>query len=206
MNAGKKADKSQWTLDRVLPWLLLVLGVIVMITSIALSVEEFNRLKNPAYVPVCNLNPILSCTDVANSSQGHAFGIPNFFIGIAGYAVLAAIGAAMLAGARLKRWFWQLVEVGLLFAFGFMTWLQFQSLYRIGALCLFCMVLWAGTGPLFWYVSLYNLRHNNIKTPAKLRGIVAFCQRYHGEILLSWFLLIVILVLKRFWYYWSGLI
>jgi hypothetical protein len=30
--------------------------------------------------------------------------------------------------------------------------------------------------------------------------------RHHGDILLLWFLIIVALILKRFWYYWSTLI
>ncbi|MGH7156800.1 MAG: vitamin K epoxide reductase family protein, partial [Candidatus Saccharimonadales bacterium] len=101
-----KNQDRQWTLERVLPWLLLIAGIIVTAAAIALSVEVFDRLKNPHYVPVCNLNPILSCTSVADSNQAHAFGIPNYFIGIAGYAALAAVGAALLAGAKFKRWFW----------------------------------------------------------------------------------------------------
>lgn len=177
-----------------------------MLASIMLSVEVFNKLKDPSFVPVCNLNPVLSCTSVANSAQSHAFGFPNYFIGIAGYAILGTVGVALLAGAKFKRWFWQLVELGLAFAMGFITWLQFQSLYRIGALCIFCMIVWAMTGPMFWYVTLYNLREGNIETPKKLEKTVAFLQRHHGDILLLWFLIIIFLIGKRFWYYWSTLI
>jgi uncharacterized membrane protein len=200
------AKKQAWTLPRVLPWMLLVGGTIALVASIMLSIEVFDRLKNPNFVPVCNLNPVLSCTSVADSNQAHAFGFPNYFIGIAGYAVVAFIGVAMLAGAQFKRWFWRLVEAGLLFSFAFITWLQFQTLYRIGALCLFCMIVWAMTGPMFWYTTLYNLRQGNIKTPKKLSRAVSFAQAHHGDILLLWFLLIIGLILKRFWYYWSTLI
>jgi uncharacterized membrane protein len=196
----------QWNLLRILPWLLLIGGGIAMIASILLSIEVFDRLKNPNFVPVCNLNPILSCTNVANSSQAHLFGFPNYFIGIAGYAAIAAIGAAWLAGAKFARWFWRLIEAGLLFAIGFITWLQFETLYRIGALCLFCMIVWACTIPLFWYTTLYNLQTGNIKTPTRLRRPMAFLRYHHGDLLLLWFLIIVALILKRFWYYWSGLI
>ena len=198
--------KREWTLERALPWILLIGGAITVLAAVALSIEVFDRLKDPSYVPICNLNPILSCTSVADSKQAHAFGFPNYFIGIAGYAVLATIGAATLAGAKFKRWFWQVTEFGVLFAFLFMTWLQFQTLYLIGALCVFCMVLWVMTGPIFWYTTLYNLRAGNLKTPKKLKGIVAFIQRHHGDILLLWYLIIIALILKRFWYYWSTLI
>lgn len=201
----KKPDK-QWTIERALPWLLLIAGTIALLASLLLTIEVFNRLKNPSYVPVCNLNPILSCTSVADSEQSHLFGFPNYFLGIAGYAAIAAIGTALLAGAKFKRWFWRSVEAGLFLATAFITWLQFETLYRIGALCIFCMVVWAMTMPLFLYVTLYNLRNDNIKTPAKLTGVVNFAQKHHGDILLAWFLIIIVLILKRFWYYWSTLL
>jgi len=197
--------QTVWTLKRVLPWLLFITGAIALIASIMLATEVFQHLKKPVYVPVCNLNPIFSCTSVADSAQAHAFGFPNYFIGIAGYAVVATVGAAMLAGAQFKRWFWQLFNVGMLFAVGFLTWLQFQTLYRIGALCLFCMITWLVTIPAFWYTSLYNLREGNVKTPKRLSRAVAFVQRHHADILVTWFLIIIVLILKRFWYYFGNL-
>jgi uncharacterized membrane protein len=200
------AKKQAWTLQRTLPWILLIGGFIGVLASVLLSIEVFNKLKNPHFVPICNLNPVLSCTSVASSHQAHAFGFPNYFIGIAGYAVLATVGLAMLAGALFKRWFWQCIEAGLLFAFAFITWLQFQTLYRIGALCIFCMIVWAVTGPMFWYTTLYNLREGNIKTPQRFKRAVDFAGRHHGDILLLWFLIIIALILKRFWYYWSTLV
>src|SRR5205809_774179 len=159
------AKESKRTIERALPWLLLIGGLIVTWAALMLSIEVYDRLKNPAYVPVCNLNPVLSCTSVADSNQSHLFGFPNYYLGVAGYAAVATIGFAMLAGAKFKRWFWQIVEFGMIGAFAFITWLQFETLYRIGALCIFCMITWACTGPLFWYTTLYNFREGNIKNP-----------------------------------------
>ena len=192
-------------MEKRLPWLLIAGGIIAMIASIMLSIEVFNRLENPNYVPVCNLNPVLSCTSVADSSQSHLFGFPNYFIGIAGYAAVAAMGLATLAAPKLKRWFWLALQLGLTLSIVFLTWLQFQTLYRIGALCIFCMIVWAVTIPMFWYTTLYNLRVGNIGTPKKLAGIIAFAQKYHLEIIILWFLVIVALILKRFWYYFGSL-
>jgi len=201
-----KPQRPENHLVDVLPWLLLIAGIIAMIASIMLSVEVFNRLKNPHYVPVCNLNPILSCTSVADSWQSHLFGFPNYFIGIAGYAAVAAVGGALLAGAKFKRWFWQLVESGLLLATVFITWLQFETLYRIGALCIFCMIVWVCTIPIFWYTTLYNFQAGNITTPKRAQRAIAFARRHHADILIIWFLIIILLIGKRFWYYWHTLI
>lgn len=193
------------TLERTLPWILLLGGLIGLIASLLLSIEVYDRLKDPMYVPACSISPILNCTSVADSPQSQAFGFPNYYLGIASYAAVATIGMVLLAGAKLKRWFWRAAEAGLVFATAFTIWLQFQSLYRIGSLCLFCMAVWAVTIPIFLYTTLYNLRAGHIKVPPRLAGFERFAQRYHLEILLTWFLIIIGLILKRFWYYWSTL-
>src|SRR6266404_4609052 len=120
------SQTRRWTLETVLPWLLLILGLVGVIASLALSIEKLDSLANPHYRPVCNLNPIFSCSTVSSSDQAHAVGFYNPFLGLAGYAAVAALGAALLAGAKFKRWLWQFIEAGLLLAVGFITWLQFE--------------------------------------------------------------------------------
>jgi uncharacterized membrane protein len=87
--------------------------------------------------------------------------------------VVAAVGAALLAGAAFHRWFWLGLQAGVTFGFVFVHWLIFQSLYRIGALCPYRMIVWAVTISIFWYVTLRNL-------PARL------AVRYHGVVLTLW--------------------
>lgn len=204
--ARKNKSQSGWTLDKVIPWLLFAGGIIGAIASAILTMEMVSILKNPHYIPVCNLNPILSCSTVTTSDQAEAFGFPNEFLGLIGYGAVAAIGLAVVAGGKFRRWYWQIINFGLLLATLFITWLQFQTLYRIGALCIFCMVVWAVTIPMFWYTTLYNLREGNIDPPRRLQKASLFAQKHHGDILLLWFLIVLALILKRFWYYWSTLI
>jgi hypothetical protein len=59
---------------------------------------------------------------------------------------------------------------------------------------------------MFWYTLLYSLREGHLKTPKSLVGVVAFAQRHHADILILWFLIIIALILKRFWYYWQTLL
>lgn len=195
---------SNWKLKTVFPWLLVVAGVIGVFASLMLSIERIDGLKNPHYVPVCNLNPIFSCSTVSGSNQAEAFGFYNPLLGLAGYAAVATVGVALLAGARFKRWFWLAVQAGMLFAVGFVTWLQFETLYRIGALCLFCMITWAVTIPAFWYTTMYNLDEGHLKPSTRLKPAIAFIRRHHGDILVVWLLIIIGLVLKRFWYYFGN--
>jgi uncharacterized membrane protein len=171
-----------------------------------LTLEKIQLLKHPGVQLGCDLNPIVACGSVINTWQASAFGFPNPFIGLAGFAVVATIGAGLLAGATFKRWFWLGLQAGTIFAVLFITWLQFQSIFRINALCPYCMVVWSVTIPIFWYTTLYNLREGHIKTPANLKGFIAFLERHHGDILLVWFLIIIGVILHHFWYYWSTVI
>lgn len=191
------------TLAQNYPYILLFSGAIGVVCSGILTSHEMTLLANPSYQPECNLNPIFSCTSVTSSKQASAFGFPNPFLGMAGYAVVATVGAAMLAGARFKRWFWLSMLAGISFSVLFIHWLIYQALYTIGALCLYCMIVWAVTLPLFWYTFLYLIKQKIIRIPKKYSGLVKFIQRHHGDILLVWYLIIIALTLKRFWYYWS---
>jgi uncharacterized membrane protein len=191
------------TLETVLPYILSVGGAIGFLAAFVLSTEKVALLKDPGFIPSCNLSPILSCGSVMNTHQAEAFGFLNSFLGIAGFAIVTTVGMALLAGATLKRWFWRGLQLGTLFGVGFVTWLQFQSIFRINALCPYCMVVWSVTIPIFWYTLLYNIRQGHLPFNKKA---AAFLQRYHGDILLAWFLIILGIIIKHFWYYWQTLI
>lgn len=198
--------KTSNSIAKRLPALLLGGGLLGLLASFTLAVEKVEILKNPAFEPSCNINPILSCGSVMITSQAEAFGFPNPYLGILGFSAVATVGAALLAGAKFKRWFWISFNIGLLLALIFVHWLIFQTLYRINALCPYCMVVWTVTIPIFWYTTLYCLSEKIIKTPQSLKSIVSFAQKHHGDILILWYLAIIGLILNRFWYYWSTLI
>lgn len=182
---------------RLLPRLLLVGGMLGLGAAFVLAVEKIALLKDPAYVPSCSINPVLSCGSVMTTPQAEAFGFPNPLLGIAAFAVVTTIGAALLAGARFQRWFWLGLQAGVTFGAAFVHWLIYQSLYVIGALCPYCMVVWAVTIPIFWYVTLHNCRRH--RAMRALSG-------YHAVVLTVWFLAVVTVIGIRFWSYWSTLV
>ncbi|TWD73017.1 putative membrane protein [Kribbella amoyensis] len=192
---GEAAPPAE-AFPRLLPWLLLVGGTVGLLAAGALTVEKIAMLRDPNHVPSCSINPVLSCGSVMTEPQAEAFGFPNPLLGIAGFAMVAAVGAALLAGAAFRRWFWLGLQAGLTFGVVFVHWLIFQSLYRIGALCPYCMVVWTVTIPISWYVTLHNL--------ARL-PVGKVLTRYHGVVLTVWYLAIVTLVGEQFWSYWRTL-
>lgn len=204
--ANAKQSTKKWTLERVLPWLLVAAGIIGTICACIIMFDKLQILKNPDYVVSCDINPVISCGSVMRSDQAEAFGFPNPFLGLIGFPIVATVGAAMLAGARFKRWFWIAVQLGLVFAVGFVHWLFFQAVYRINALCPWCMVVWTVSIAAFWYVLLYNLQTGVIKTPLRWKRFVAFIRMHHLDILILWYLIIIVLILKHFWYYFGTLL
>lgn len=222
----RRKISHNWSLEKTLPWILLIGGIIGYACAFIILFDKIQLLKNPGYIPACDLNPIISCGNIMESQQSNAFGFPNPFIGLGAFPVLAVIGGAMLAGATFKRWFWLGLQAGLVFALGFVHWLFYQSVYSIGALCPWCMVVWVVTITTFWYVTLYNIDKGHLRWPGSQANagkaatkksatttasqsattpqrLYAWIRRHHLDILVLWFLVIFALILKHFWYYYG---
>jgi len=202
-----RADVSSGSgpFPRLLPWLLLIGGAIGLLAAAVLTVEKIAILRDPAYVPSCSINPVLSCGSVMTKPQAEAFGFPNPLLGIAGFATVATIGAALLAGATFQRWFWLGLQAGATFGAVFVHWLIFQSLYRIEALCPYCMAVWAITIPIFWYVTLHTLNRPDLPVPQWAKRGIGVVTQYHAVVLTAWTVLILSLIGEQFWFYWKTL-
>jgi uncharacterized membrane protein len=197
-------SKSRLTIAKSIPYILAVGGLIGFLCAAIITYDKFQILMNPHYIPSCNLDPIIACGSVMQSKQAAAFGFPNPFLGLGGFAVVATIGIGMLAGAKFKRWFWLGLEAGTIFGIGFVHWLFFESVYRIHALCPYCMVVWVVTITTFWYVTLYNIDSGTVRiSGGKPKAIYAWVRRHHLDLLILWFLIIAAFILKHFWYYYG---
>ncbi len=139
---------------RVVGWVLLVAGLAGFAASFILAVEKYWLLTNPFYQPSCSVNETISCGPVMTSAQAAAFGFPNPYLGIGGFAIVAATGAMLLAGARFARWYGICLVIGSSLGALFVFWLISQSLFVIKALCPYCMVVWAATLTTLWYSTL----------------------------------------------------
>lgn len=187
------------SLTRGLPWILAVSGGLGLLAAVALMVERVWVLEDPTRVPICSINAVLSCGSVMTSPQASAFGIPNAIIGIAGFAMVLTIGVALLAGATFRRWFWWGLQAGTTFALAFVFWLIYQTLFRIEALCPYCLVVWAVVVPLFWYVFLYNIEESSRNDTRHESRLALILTQYHSAFLCLWYLILVLLIAWVFW-------
>lgn len=180
---------------------MLIAGVIGLVASITLTVEKIEILLNPSYVPSCSINPVLSCGSVMVTPQASLFGFPNPLMGIAGFTVVVVTGVLAVTKVPLPRWYWIGLTVGMLLGAVFVHWLIFQSIYRIGALCPYCMVVWAVTITLLVVTAAIAFR------PAPEGNTVArVLYQWRWSITTFWFTAVFLLIMERFWDYWSTLI
>ncbi|MFE9023986.1 vitamin K epoxide reductase family protein [Streptomyces sp. NPDC007808] len=183
-------------------WAMVLTGTVGWLASFQLTVDDWRLLRDPAYQPPCNISPVVSCGSVMSSPQGSLFGFPNMLLGLGAFAAVVALGVAVLSGARLHRRLWLALDAGALTAVAFVHWLIVQSLYELNKLCPYCAVVWVATIALFWYVTLHCLERGIIPVP---QGVLEVVRDTHWMLLGAWYGIIVLLVLTRFWPYWSSL-
>lgn len=179
---------------------ILIAGVLGLAAALALTVEKIELLIDPSYVPSCSINPVISCGSVMSTWQASVFGFPNSLIGVIAFTVTLVTGVLAVAGVRLPRWYWAGLAAGSLLGAVMVHWLIFQSLYRIGALCPYCMVVWSVTIPLLVVTSSIALR------PLHTNGVARAIYQWRWSIVALWFTSLVLLILVRFWEYWSTLL
>lgn len=138
---------------------LIVTGAIGWYASFALTMDKFAVLMDPEADLDCNFSLIVQCGANLQSWQGSVFGFPNPILGLAGFVAPIAVGVAILAGAQFARWFWIAFTVGVAGAFAFCIWLMTQSIFSLGTLCPWCMLVWAITYIMFWTLTLDNARN-----------------------------------------------
>jgi uncharacterized membrane protein len=183
-------------------WWVLIAGVIGLVASMTLTVEKIEILLNPSYVPSCNINPVVSCGSVMVTPQASVLGFPNPLLGLVGFTVVIVTGVLAVAKVPLPQWYWVGLTVGVLIGAAFVHWLIFQSLYRIGALCPYCMVVWVVTIALLVVVASIAFR----PAPQHQTGPAWALYQWRWSIAALWFTAVFLLIMVRFWNYWSTLL
>ncbi|OZC90962.1 hypothetical protein CH254_08795 [Rhodococcus sp. 06-412-2C] len=183
-----------------------VFSAIGLLAALTLTIERFKLLEDASYVPSCSLNPVLSCGSVMVTKQAALFGFPNPIQGIVAFSVALVAGVLWLGRVELPHWFWLGMSGGLLLGEVFVHWLIVQSLYEIGALCPYCMVVWAVTMPLF-VLALSRLITTASSTTDDAPGTIGrFFLEWRWTLLAVWYAIVVALIGIRFSDYWTSLL
>lgn len=189
---------------KLFPIFLILFGVIGLLASGTIAVEKEHLLKNPGIELLCNINPIYSCSNVFMSPQSQILGVSNELAGIAVFAVLVTVGVVLLAGAKLKNWFWYAFLGGMIGFMIMVLWFFRQSVYVIGSLCIFCSIVWFSAWAITTSGFAWMYDSGLLKTKSAIGTRLLSAIR--KNILLVWFLFITLLaglMLNHFWYYYG---
>lgn len=200
----KSRAEAHGEAPKVFAWSLLLFGLLGWWASFSLTLDKLKVLGDPEATLGCDISPFISCKSVMGSSQAALFGFPNPLIGVAAFVVPTVLGAALLAGASFKRWFWLGALLGHALGFSFVVWLFTQAVYDIGALCPWCMVAWTGMIPLFWAMLGHVMSLGHLGARVKRAGVGIYSWAWVLTALT--YLIIAFAILIQFWDYWVTLL
>lgn len=179
---------------------MLVSATISLYASFVLSIDAMVLAADPEAVLACDLNAALSCGTVAQAWQASLFGFPNAFLGLVAEPVVITIAVASLGGVRFPRWFMLSAQVVYTLGVVFAYWLFYQSMFVIGALCPWCLLVTVSTTAVFTTLTHVNVRDDNLYLPRRLqaRAEAAVDADADLALLTLWFIGLAVLVVLRY--------
>lgn len=191
---------NYWTRLRATPalsaWVLLAVGILGLASAIALTLDRIQLLIDPSFIPACSINPIISCGSVMVTEQGKFFGFPNPLLGLPAFTIIIVTAILAIGRVKLPRWWWAAQAAATAAGMVFVGYLIFQSMYRIHALCPYCMVVWTIT-PIILVLSLSRT------LPDSERG--RSIRETIWLILPLYYVVVIAMGTIKFWDYWSTL-
>ncbi|WP_324653424.1 vitamin K epoxide reductase family protein [Georgenia sp. H159] len=179
---------------------MLLSACISLFASFVLATDAIELAADPGAQLSCNISSTLSCGTVGVAWQASLFGFPNAFLGLVAEPVVITIAVAGLGGVRFPRWFMFAAQVVYTLGFVFAYWLFFQSMFVIGALCPWCLLVTLSTTLVFATLLHYNLRENNLYLPARAheRALGFIRAGWDGVIVLGWLGAVVVAIILKY--------
>ncbi len=165
---------------------MLVGAILSLIASFVLSVEAVELARNPGAELSCSINAIINCATVASHPSAELWGFPNSFLGLIAEPVVITVAIAGLAGIKFPRRFMFGAQIGYTLGFIFAYYLFFTSMFVIQALCPWCLLVTVTTTFVWFSITRYNIRENNLYLPKKAQKVAhAFVERDYDKLVLA---------------------
>ncbi len=179
---------------------MLVGALLSLLASLVLSTEAIHLAKNPNAELSCSVNAIINCASVMKYEDANFLGFPNSFLGLMAEPIVITVAIAGLWGVRFPRAFMALAQVGYGFGLLFAYWLFFLSVFTIGALCPWCLLVTVTTTLVFMSLLRYNIRENNLFLSDKASSALQnFIKKDYDKLLTAVFLFaMIMLVLVKY--------
>ena len=185
--------------------ILVVAGIVGAVSTFILVMERLALYTDPQHKTSCDISPFISCGSVMASWQAKLFGFPNQFIGIVAFTIILLTAALFISRVVLPRWYWVALYAGTTLGMTMIVWLWYQSLYSIGALCLYCMAVWSVMIPLWILMTRYVSAKGYLGGWAE-RRLAVFLDGWWWVILIALYAGVLVSIFLRFDFYWLSLL
>lgn len=178
---------------------MLVGAALSLLAAFVLSVEAIQLAKDPNAQLSCSVNIVLNCATVAKHPTAEMWGFPNSFLGLIAEPVVITVAIAGLAGIAFPRRFMFAAQIGYSLGFIFAWYLFYTSFFIIQALCPWCLLVTLTTTMVWFAITRYNIREENLYLPKKLsRKLQKFVEKDYDKFVLACivFLSIAAILLK----------
>ena len=178
---------------------MLVGAVLSLVASFVLSVEAVELAKDSSAALSCNFNAVLNCGTVGLHPSAHMFGFPNSFLGLMAEPVVITVAIAGLSRIKFPRAFMFAAQIGYTLGFLFALILFYISYNVIGALCPWCLLVTATTTFVWFAITRYNIREQNLYLSNRVSKVAQrFIERDYDKLLMTAIivLLLVLIIVK----------
>jgi len=184
----KKVRDNRWI------FISMLVGAILSLTAaFVLSVEAIEIAKNPDAKLSCSVNVIINCATVAAHPTATMFGFPNSFIGLMTEPIVITVAIAGLAGIKFPRRFMFTAQIFYTLGLIFALYLLSISMFVIGALCPWCLLVTLTTILVWFAITRYNLREDNLYLPKHVsKRVHGWLDRDYDKLVMASIVVIII--------------
>ena len=182
-------------------WNVLIIGSFIgLVASFIQIIERINYAENPTSNLLCNINSALSCSNVFSGWQSSVFGFSNSIMCLTFFSIMFGIALSGRFNKGFSKILGLVMHFFSLFFLLFGAWYLHQSVFSIGAICLFCIFCYSGVIAINWswlrinMGNIYFISKNTQRSfeRAKNRGLDTFLWILWGLIIASMFLFIIL--------------
>lgn len=172
---------------------MLIGALLSLLASFVLSKEAIELARNPDAALSCSVNVVLNCATVAKHPTAEMWGFPNSFLGLMAEPVVITVAIAGLAGIAFPRKFMFAAQIGYTLGLIFAWYLFYVSFFIIGALCPWCLLVTLTTTMVWFAITRYNIRENNLYLPKKAeKALKRFIEKDYDKFALASIVVIAI--------------
>lgn len=176
----KKLRDNRWIFAS-----MLIGALLSLLAAFVLSVESVQLAKNPDAQLSCSVNVIINCATVAKHPSAELLGFPNSFFGLMAEPIVITVAIAGLVGVAFPRKFMFAAQIGYTLGLLFALYLFSVSFLVIGALCPWCLLVTATTMFVWFAITRYNIRENNLYLPkAAAKKAHTFIEKDYDKLVL----------------------